>query len=317
MKEGRAKEEQDTLNAELQGQAKEKSKLERSLKDQQEEVAEDSNSKERAKHELPDIPRQDGNEQDPQFPANDMSKMTQDAKKDEFRKYLEKTGVLELLTKSLVQLYEETEKPTDALGYLKDSVGGSQDDKKVIAQLREKNDQLKAKVKETEASQSSLESHLKALQEGTKSPEPSEEKVAATKPAAEAVTAAAETGSEDSEEAMMEKPTEEKLTPKEVTAEAEPRETEENGGNQDEQRQPLNEGSQDEQGTHEDGTETRLAGPDNLRQDGNEQDPRNVGNQGEQGTHEDGNQHQTRTRLADTDINNNKKEDDGNQAEQD
>ena len=33
-----------------------------------------------------------------------MSKMTQDAKKDEFRKYLEKAGVLELLTKSLVSV---------------------------------------------------------------------------------------------------------------------------------------------------------------------------------------------------------------------
>ena len=118
-----------------------------------------------------------------------MSKMTQDAKKDEFRKYLEKAGVLELLTKSLVQvssvkfiaflrfqvldaamapfltwvkfqsagmstvvatclsqLYEEPEKPTDALGYLKNSVGGSQDDKTVIAQLRQENEQLKAKV---------------------------------------------------------------------------------------------------------------------------------------------------------------------------
>ena len=32
--------------------------------------------------------------------------MSQEAKKDEFRKYLEKAGVLELLTKSLVQLYE-------------------------------------------------------------------------------------------------------------------------------------------------------------------------------------------------------------------
>ena len=29
-----------------------------------------------------------------------------DAKREEFRKYLEKAGVLELLTKSLVQLYE-------------------------------------------------------------------------------------------------------------------------------------------------------------------------------------------------------------------
>ena len=34
------------------------------------------------------------------------SKMSQEAKKDEFKKYLEKAGVLELLTKSLVQLYE-------------------------------------------------------------------------------------------------------------------------------------------------------------------------------------------------------------------
>ena len=34
------------------------------------------------------------------------AKMSQEAKKDEFRKYLEKAGVLELLTKSLVQLYE-------------------------------------------------------------------------------------------------------------------------------------------------------------------------------------------------------------------
>ena len=34
------------------------------------------------------------------------SKMSQEAKKDEFRKYLDKAGALELLTKSLVQLYE-------------------------------------------------------------------------------------------------------------------------------------------------------------------------------------------------------------------
>ena len=38
--------------------------------------------------------------------ARMSAKMSQDAKKDEFRKYLEKAGVLELLTKSLVQLYE-------------------------------------------------------------------------------------------------------------------------------------------------------------------------------------------------------------------
>ena len=89
------------------------------------------------------------------------AKMSQDAKKDEFRKYLEKAGVLELLTKSLVQLYEvnmlqhtvtkckavqEPEKPSDALSYLKNTVGGSADDKTVIENLKTENDQLKAKV---------------------------------------------------------------------------------------------------------------------------------------------------------------------------
>jgi len=83
--------------------------------------------------------------------------MSQDAKKDEFRKYLEKAGVLELLTKSLVQLYEEPEKPSDALSYLKNTVGGSADDKTVIEKLKAENEELKAKVKELEASQSSLQ----------------------------------------------------------------------------------------------------------------------------------------------------------------
>ena len=41
---------------------------------------------------------------------------------------LEKAGVLELLTKSLVQLYEEPEKPNDALTYLKKTVGVSDDE---------------------------------------------------------------------------------------------------------------------------------------------------------------------------------------------
>jgi hypothetical protein len=45
------------------------------------------------------------------------------SKKEEFRKYLEKTGVLETLTKVLVGLYEEPEKPTDAIAYIKKYIG--------------------------------------------------------------------------------------------------------------------------------------------------------------------------------------------------
>merc|ERR1712088_387997 len=47
-----------------------------------------------------------------------------DAKREEFRKYLEKEGVLEFLTNSLVSLYEESDKPTSALDYLKKNVAG-------------------------------------------------------------------------------------------------------------------------------------------------------------------------------------------------
>lgn len=38
-------------------------------------------------------------------------------KREEFRKYLERSGVMDALTKILVSLYEETERPTDALEY--------------------------------------------------------------------------------------------------------------------------------------------------------------------------------------------------------
>ncbi len=42
-----------------------------------------------------------------------------DSKKEEFRKYLEKAGVLDALTKTLVCLYEEPEKPNNALDFLR------------------------------------------------------------------------------------------------------------------------------------------------------------------------------------------------------
>jgi hypothetical protein len=40
---------------------------------------------------------------------------TIEAKKDEFRNYLEKTGVIDQLTRTLVSLYEESDKPQNAL----------------------------------------------------------------------------------------------------------------------------------------------------------------------------------------------------------
>ena len=42
------------------------------------------------------------------------SYQTPDSKKEEFRKYLEKSGVIDALTKVLVGLYEEPERPGTA-----------------------------------------------------------------------------------------------------------------------------------------------------------------------------------------------------------
>ena len=52
-----------------------------------------------------------------------MAYQTPDSKKEEFRKYLEKSGVIDALTKVLVGLYEEPERPTNAIDYIKKFLG--------------------------------------------------------------------------------------------------------------------------------------------------------------------------------------------------
>jgi hypothetical protein len=48
---------------------------------------------------------------------------TPESKKEEFRKYLEKSGVIDALTKVLVGLYEEPERPANAVDYIKRYMG--------------------------------------------------------------------------------------------------------------------------------------------------------------------------------------------------
>merc|ERR1711871_756348 len=55
--------------------------------------------------------------------AMSSSYQTPDSKKEEFRKYLERSGVIDALTKVLVGLYEEPEKPHNALEYIKQYLG--------------------------------------------------------------------------------------------------------------------------------------------------------------------------------------------------
>ena len=78
---------------------------------------------------------------------------TIEAKKDEFRAYLEKTGVVDQLTKVLVSLYEETDKPTNSLEFIKRNMSApeeiDQDNlKNEYLKLKEENEKLRQRVTE-------------------------------------------------------------------------------------------------------------------------------------------------------------------------
>ena len=78
---------------------------------------------------------------------------TIEAKKDEFRAYLEKTGVVDQLTKVLVSLYEETDKPTNTIEFIKRNMSApeeiDQDNlKNEYLKLKEENEKLRQRVTE-------------------------------------------------------------------------------------------------------------------------------------------------------------------------
>ncbi|KAF5189777.1 c-Myc-binding protein [Thalictrum thalictroides] len=50
--------------------------------------------------------------------------MEKEAKKEAFRKYLESSGVLDALTQVLVALYEQNNKPSSAIEFVQQKLGG-------------------------------------------------------------------------------------------------------------------------------------------------------------------------------------------------
>jgi len=111
-----------------------------------------------------------------------------DAKREEFRKYLEKEGVLESLTKALVNsffilhkkwilkcsgyflqvaLYEEPDKPGDALSFVRNNFASTelQTLKAQLENLSKENDELKDKNTTLENENSSLKNEVKDLKE--------------------------------------------------------------------------------------------------------------------------------------------------------
>ena len=89
-----------------------------------------------------------------------MSAQTTEQKKEEFRKFLEKTGVIDQLTKVLVGLYEEPEKPQNAVDFIKRSLGAPQESD--VDQLKAENEELKRNVIELQKRVDALQRELEA-----------------------------------------------------------------------------------------------------------------------------------------------------------
>ena len=94
-----------------------------------------------------------------------MKNTSLDAKREEFRKYLEKEGVLEYITKHLLPLYEKADKPTSALEYLKNNFAGKEveEAKQKPETLESENRDLKKNVERLETEKNALTSEVADL----------------------------------------------------------------------------------------------------------------------------------------------------------
>ncbi|KXJ17086.1 c-Myc-binding protein isoform X2 [Exaiptasia diaphana] len=83
-----------------------------------------------------------------------------DSKREEFRKYLEKAGVLDALTKVLVNLYEEPEKPSNALDFVQMHLHGGGPDGADVEALKLEVAELKQTVEQLTAENAELKQRL-------------------------------------------------------------------------------------------------------------------------------------------------------------
>jgi len=79
-----------------------------------------------------------------------------DSKREEFRKYLERTGVLDAITKVLVLLYEDVDKPDDALEFVRMNLGDKRPSVAEMEALKTDLELATARVKELELENAKL-----------------------------------------------------------------------------------------------------------------------------------------------------------------
>ena len=87
-----------------------------------------------------------------------MSVQTTEQKKEEFRKYLERSGVIDNLTKVLVGLYEEPEKPGNAVEFIKKCLGAPSDTD--VESLKAENEDLRRQKTDLEKKFEELQKNI-------------------------------------------------------------------------------------------------------------------------------------------------------------
>jgi len=152
-----------------------------------------------------------------------------DARREEFRKYLEKEGILESLTKVLVTLYEEPDKPSDALSFVRNNFAASEMQimRSQVENLTKENEQLKTKVTTLETDKAALEKKINEMEEMAKEDKKDEavetssspkrvDEVKVTNESPQEASAAEESPQESSKEDKKEETYEERSSPKQV-----------------------------------------------------------------------------------------------------
>ncbi|XP_076016709.1 c-Myc-binding protein-like [Genypterus blacodes] len=83
-----------------------------------------------------------------------------DSKREPFRRYLEKSGVIDSLTSVLVALYEQPEKPNNALEFVKQNLGAAANLSADTATLQEEVMDLRQKCAMLEEENNDLKTRL-------------------------------------------------------------------------------------------------------------------------------------------------------------
>ncbi|WZN59259.1 hypothetical protein HKI87_01g07840 [Chloropicon roscoffensis] len=100
-----------------------------------------------------------------------------ESKKDAFRKYLEGAGVIDAITKALVSLYEEPDKPVSGLEFLKTSLGAPT--KAEHDALVAEKDSIQAQLDDAKATIEKLQAEIEGMKVKEEEPAPEAEEAAA------------------------------------------------------------------------------------------------------------------------------------------